>query len=129
MCFNIHPEHPTELIAEEDIKVKKYYQLKGSHYESPWQGHEVKVGELYTEPVYGEITRDICGHSTINKGFHSYQSDCNSKDSFYKSYHYSFPIECTIPKGTRYYYNPGEMEYVSQAILIGKPISKPINQI
>lgn len=122
MCFNIHPKHTTELIAQEDIKVKKYYHLGESHYESPWQNHKVEAGKLYTEPAYGEIKTDMFGYDIINKGFHSYDLEVNDRDSYYRSYHNSHPIECTIPKGTRYYYNPDDMEYVSEALLIGKPI-------
>lgn len=125
-----------EKIAEEDIKVRKYYAKvvleEFSVLVSPFMHHSVKEGERYTSENFGEVREyeGVWGGGkvqNIDNGFHSYERDSLISRETYKRFYHADPFECTIPKGTPYYYNPSHHEYVSRDIVIGTEIKQEID--
>lgn len=122
-----------EKIAEEDIKVRKYYAESGvDHLISPFMHDIVQRGEKYTSENFGKVREgeEPWSHKNvqlIDSGFHSYERDHPIPEDTYKKFYHANPIECTIPKGTPYYYNPDYHEYVSRDIVIGTEIKQEID--
>lgn len=122
-----------EKIAEEDIKVRKYYAKSGvDHLVSPFMYHIVQRGERYTSENFGEVREyeGVWGGGkvyNIDNGFHSYEYDSPISKDTYKKFYHAYPIECIIPKGTPYYYNPDHCEYVSRDLIVGAEIKEEID--
>ena len=118
MCFHVHPDHPTAKIAEKDITCYKVVEtVRGNNqykvkYISLYQGFIYERGKTY----FSEISRY---YNKIEEGVHSYTNLKTASE--YKRYGVVL-IECTIPKGSTYYYDPENEEYVSNQIKIIKTI-------
>jgi hypothetical protein len=133
MCW-ITQDIPVERVAREDIPVFKYVFTDDlrSYY---FKNYKYVIGEaLYAIlgipfPVIG-----FRGALSVGSGFHSYGTACIVKEydrslNVYppqKRYHigsYNLyklrRIECTIPKGSRYYVND-DLEYVSDKIIVNR---------
>ena len=140
MCFNIseNKRHINVKIARRNIPCYKLLEKDGRHYRSP------HYEELYFDnydPHYPknkvvEVRKkvknfQICSWGTersITQGLHSYsipsaaQSDlllANRRDLIYYSNSRRL-FKAYIPKGTKYYYNPVEKEYVSLELVVVK---------
>ena len=126
MCFYIHNDHKEVKIATETItcykRVKKagsinfgdnksYFKKKGwclNTLLSVYQYMPYRVKTLYEVNV-----RFPKNKFTISKGLHSYSTLKHTKwarDSF------EIILECKIPKGAKYFYNPERNEYVSNQL-------------
>lgn len=115
MCFEIHPDHAEVKIATEDITCYKVLRKINRRLLSPHQGERYFKKwsiKLFTIKKVSEFGRKIptC-NKYIYEGLHSYseysQATMNSNTN-YRSVH-----KAIIPKGTEYYYNPYDNEYVS----------------
>lgn len=117
MCFIIHKDYPSVQIAERDItcfKVLTHFKENGDT-ESPFrfETYFKKGGSSkYIIKKVKEFTyRFNSGfNDKIYKGLHSYSDLETAKlnADWYEEIH-----ESIIPKGTPYYYNPDDQEYVS----------------
>ena len=119
MCFLIHPKHQKVKIAEKDITCYKILRKIES---SPFDNNYLYISpcqhELYFKVDGKEVIKEVeefgkpALFPEINEGLHSYSSKKKAKDdcNFNKDYKIFRSI---IPKGTPYYYNPTEEEYVS----------------
>jgi len=117
MCFIISKD-PTESepkIATQDITCYKRMAvgkgLENKYYSCP-RAVRYKLGKLYKNKRFVKQAR--VGDTAITKGRHSYT------DLAYvmrMQRHGEGIVECIIPKGTEYYVNTANHEYVSLAII------------
>lgn len=113
MCFVVHRDFPSPLIAEEDIVCYKYLSIYSQedggvkYYYSPVQQFEYQVGEEYPE------VRLFVEGECIDEGYHSYTEEIHEGD---------VNAKFIIPKGSFYYHNPSWREYVSSRIKFVGPI-------
>ena len=114
MCFYIHQQHQEPLVATEDIVCYKAFVEKDypvvkdkTKLYSIVQLYPYDTDKRYALPEPLEIE-----DNTISKGFHSY---LDKKSRFWLEEIY---IECYIPKGANYYYNPIRKEYVSDELFV-----------
>lgn len=114
MCFEIHKKYLNVQIAKKDITCYKilnkeddgiiasivydevYFKKGGS---SEYVNKEVKEFSFNTD------------RTEINSGLHTYSSYVLAHHK--AKYHNKQMHKCIIPKGTKYYYNPDDQEYVS----------------
>ena len=82
---------------------------------SPIQQFLYNKEEKYTTELDTLMINGSKGNAIYN-GFHSYT---NPITAFKESYYDEFVMKCIIPKGSKYYINPVNHEYVSNMILIG----------
>lgn len=112
MCFYIHPEHQKKLIATEAITC--YKRLVVNHLRkkvSPYLLMQYKTRQIYSDKI-----GRICGiyRPTIKKGLHSYSTLRGVIGGV--EHLGGIIMECKIPKGAEYYYNPSKKEYVSNQL-------------
>lgn len=112
MCFFIHEKYSEAKIAEKNITC---YKIMRKNYKSFIRGFNYK-------PLLDKKTPTVnikVKNKYILKGYHSYS---NKKFTLSVIAHTKFLniIICTIPKGTKYYYDPKNKEYVSETIIIHK---------
>ena len=126
MCFTIHTSYSEPLIAEQDIKCYKNlsHYPKGDIY-SPYRSEQYfskknKVSFTIKEVDYFYIDTSFI-LSYISEGLHSYSTSQRAKQDLDKWDKTHLAI---IPKGTKYYYNPEDNEYVSLKLKVYK--STPI---
>lgn len=123
MCFNIDSNNPDKQIAEKDITCYKVmFKKDNNSYLSQFKSFEYKKDENY------EINKWSFGMpQSIEVGFHFHSNIETARDSlaFWNTCSIAPPeslnlviIECIIPKGSEYYHNPIEHEYVSNRIKI-----------
>ena len=55
----------------------------------------------------------------VNEGYHSYTT---KEEAIRRTFDKRIAVQCIIPKGTRYYCNPDDKEYVSETIIIQKKL-------
>jgi hypothetical protein len=121
MCFYIHQDHIDAKIAENDITCYKILtRKKNKDLVSPYIGSEVILGEKVEQKLerYG-FSIDIGIHSCS-----TFLSAVKRRFEMWAGTHCCEPgkkiiIKCIIPKGTKYYYNPEDKEYVSEAMIYG----------
>jgi len=116
MCFIIDEKHPDKKIATKSIMCYKVLKMVDNKLRSPYQNFSYKLGRKYTSRLGKE-----CGY--INKGLHSFSSKeaaLYERDDWYASKYIIFI--CKIPKGSEYYYNPTNQEYVSNQLIITKQL-------
>lgn len=127
MCFIIHPKHQKVKIAKKDITcykvvlpiLKAYYYNKFKYTLNQLTPKVRLIKHKYINLIL--FSKDYrIRTQEINKGYHSFTSLHTAKLRMYTFFPVSIILKCTISKGTRYYYNPTEKEYVSATIL---PIS------
>lgn len=120
MCFTVHSKYPSELTAKKDIKVWKVgtidKRVKTFH-PAYYFSYTYKKGQLQKEVP----TLVINSNNEIWKGYHSYETWWGAFESaigVWVSQGIWMKIKrFTIPKGSKYYYNPFRKEYVSNQII------------
>lgn len=115
------------LIAKKAIKVYKRFDLvgKSKQLESPFQGFRYVKGKLYSVKSFVFGFEDDWIHSRnntidgfniyVNEGLHSYVAPKLA----YTGTVATVVIECTIPKGAKYFYGKNG-DIVSNKLKIGK---------
>jgi len=144
MCWQaLNNRDKRERVSDEDITVFKVMRkIKDGMYSSYFMEYPYSLGKIY-EMNGLESHEGEDGYMTIEKGFHSYSSkECyiylpyNSHGQIYIQKQRTWElsavyddtynvciIECTIPKGSKYYRNYyGEI--VSDKIIINKEIPR-----
>ena len=127
MCFNVSRKHPDSLITQEDIICYKSSDTTKRRYKtfsSDYRRFDYKLGKVYRLMTSLEPTRKVelypeprfAESQVINQGFHSYIK-------IPTQYLNDRLVECIIPKGSTYYINPDENEYVSDQIIIKRYMS------
>lgn len=120
MCFFIHNVHKKVKIAEKPIRCwKRFDKWKEKNkwtYCSPYKGTEYQKNTLYYAKL-DRVKRVEVITARISKGIHSYSTRTEARK--YKEWD-EVIIECTIPVGAKYYYNPEDEQYVSDHLYIGK---------
>lgn len=112
MCFFIHPKHQDLKIATKDIVCWKRLEVTGKNIESPYQGTNYYIDSTKASPI------EVFGNS-IHVGLHSYSIREQARIKKRKTGRYNERIfKAIIPKGSKYYYNPGRNEYVSNKLKI-----------
>jgi hypothetical protein len=121
MCFIILPNHLHVKIAKRDIPCYKVLTITSwnKSLESPYYD-EIYFANGDTHPVIKEVEEFgfNWNHIKIEEGLHSYSTYNKAKlagRQFYKTIH-----KAIIPKGTEYYYNSIEKEYVSLKLKVWK---------
>ena len=116
MCFQIDYHHSTAKIAENDITCFKILMSGLDAVISPWYSLEYWKIEDCPEFVlmHSTIDEPDCNND-INRGLHSYATEAETQrhdwtgDAYYKA---------IIPKGSKYYYNSFNHEYVSDTLQV-----------
>ena len=114
MCFTITTP---EKIAKKDIgcyKLLDFAPHSKCDYRSAWFSSPYKLGEVYKTKSFGFDEED-----GIDKGRHSYSALSRARKVAWTG---DCIVKCLIPKGTKYYYNSGDKEYVSLAIKLVKEL-------
>lgn len=132
MIFFIHPKHTEAKIAQEDIIC--YKNLTLNYYKdlvSPlsenlyFKKNSMKssvtktTGKLYVDDLYVE------NYYVIRNGLYSYSTIEQAIEiSKLSRFTHKIPdqdvFHAIIPKGTKYYYNPDENEYVSTKLIVNQ---------
>ncbi len=123
MCFHIHNNHKEVKIAKKDITCYKLLVKRNPSdigiFISPYRNYEYNFNKKTLYKVNNFIktykTYDTISITDITKGLHSFSSIKGLKDKHWLST-YNIAFKCIIPKGTKYYYNPDDKEYVSLAL-------------
>ena len=137
MCWEIKSKNiPEAKVAKRDIKVIKI--VWEDDLTSMFKLFPYKVGNTYClegelKKVTTKINRGLY-QTTIDEGFHSYSTIVGTSQSrhggiYYTKVHREVTprlvlrrkgrlaiMECTIPMGAKYYYNPNTCEYVSDTL-------------
>lgn len=114
MCFYLHRALPEPQIATRSIRVWKRFNKK--NLKSPYRGFQYERDKEYslstdlTEKY--DFRMDV---RIITDGFHAYTS--RQKAENHRGL-IETVIECTVPKGSVYYWNPVRQEIVSNRIRI-----------
>ena len=113
MCFVISSKYPEEKIAGKDIVCYKRLERSTGGFLSPYQGKFYNLNKLYRSKL------ECSSCHTIDVGLHSYS--CKKRAKYCR-----VPGEVVtkgiIPKGSRYYYNSYNHEYVSNQIIVQEVI-------
>ena len=119
MCFHVHPDHREPKTATRSIRVWKRFETvrqapDGSTVMlSPYRAFPYHMGQEYSQagPLMPTAT-------TIERGFHSHDSLESALDRRDRTVDTDHVIECTVPKGATYYWNPDKNEIVSDRIVL-----------
>lgn len=123
MCFKILKNYTKRQIAKENIICYKILQasiwvdMNPIRFISMFRHFSYELNFEYTSP----LKIDRINHSEVHLGFHSYSTLDKAKKIFGGSRVFTL-VECIIPSGAKYYYNPDRCEYVSDKIIINKVI-------
>lgn len=109
MCFET-TKHQKPKIAKEDITCWKTLDRICNKYLSRIQDHEYVPGVL--QPHVKIRKEESWGDYEINEGYHSFTERPPLVSGILKMF--------IIPKGTRYYHNRSNKEYVSETIMMAK---------
>jgi hypothetical protein len=110
MCFVIDDDRPDEIIAIEDIVCYKFMDYYDNVLRSPYRDYKYEFNQEY---ILNDYLRNE--YERINEGYHSYtklrvcKDEANIKHTI---------VRCIIPKGSRYYINNFDNQYVSDHIII-----------
>jgi hypothetical protein len=123
MCFIVHPGYNKVSIALKDIPCwKLFFRIGGGYYRSIVQARLYKLGNLERAKKNLKVIRSLkIKEGGIWAGIHSFMEKDTAKNS---GWSYGVIVECIIPKGTKYFYNPKIKEYVSLAIILIKEVSQ-----
>jgi len=128
----IDSSNPTQKVAEKDIRCYKTLKCtRKNMFSSLYLGatydfNKSKIfkakrkKKLLTRLKVTREPRDIDSHGRIHSGIHTFSSLVNARDR--RDYGEAL-IRFIIPKGTRYYENSSDLEYVSLAIKFDKIIT------
>ena len=127
MCFYIHEDHQEIKIAEDNILCYKHFHYNTStHAVSSFEKFKYTFGELYVQvnlqwPL-NNVREKYDKIKVIEEGFHSYSElDAGTNEAIT----WGEPLhQCIIPKGSKYFYDPGRKQYVSNQIIIKEEIPK-----
>ncbi len=134
MCFQIHKRHLGEKTASRDITC--YKKLAIEFYSLPMTNKPITISKellpiikfrtpfrdvpvaLHKSPLKTAIIKVVPSpfvfeENRIENGLHSYSSIKKAMSATYKR---EVIVKCTIPKGSKYYYNPYSQEYVSNQL-------------
>lgn len=112
MCFYKHRDHEKVKIAKQDIKCYKLFETINLIYAvSICRGFKYRRNKKYK--VWFFKTQSF----EINRGFHSW-TKLEGRDRILRDDRRENYLECIIPKGAKYYYNPYDKEYVSNKIIV-----------
>lgn len=116
MCFEKSLIGKNSIVrkAQKNIKCYKLLRITGKKARSPYQ-HMIYFNSLtYQNKSIKSANFEFMHESKhyLYDGLHSY----SNKKYICKRYHKIF--EGYIPKGTRYYYNPIDHEYVSEKLIV-----------
>lgn len=118
MCFHVHQDHQQPKTATRSIRVWKRFR---PGLISPYLLFRYELGKEYrSEMVIKPRFNDSrCSFDpSIEQGLHSYSS---MRRAHYVSSFSQFTelvLECTVPKGSTYYWNPQMQEIVSDRLVI-----------
>ncbi len=112
MCFYIDPNNKKPKIAEKDIVCWKALIKTDGKYVSSWFSFEYEVNTLYSRGRFGWLDTAMIGY-----GYHSYSI---RGYAYIGRGHKETVRKFIIPKGTKYYYNSRDKEYVSLSIKMVK---------
>lgn len=116
MCFVINVKHSEEKIAKKDIVCYKRLCVYIDIFISPYLHYFYRLNILYRSELKPS------SDNTIDIGFHSYSCKKYATSRLIKD-RYEVLAKGIIPKGSRYYYNPDDHEYVSNQIIIQEVIN------
>ena len=117
MCFDT-TKHQKPKIATEDIICWKVIKSNGNAYHQNWHYKigdtqpRVKIRKVNHSEEYTSINEGY--DSYINEGYHSYTNIEKAKR--YRCWRSYIVGRFIIPKGTRYFHNKEEGEYVAEVI-------------
>ena len=115
MCFLIHNDHQVSQIATEDIVCfKRMIPFNHNILITPYRDFEYKIGKTYSAEF-----SDKLGIGIIEEGLHSYTNKERAK--LWKTSD-EIVVKCIIPKGSIYYFNPNDEEYVSNKLYVKKTL-------
>lgn len=125
MCFIVHPEYPDPLVTEQDIVCFKVgyeaeISLFGGYFTSEYRGYKYRLKRLQPLVELCLYNNTKTGTIEINKGYHSYHPLHPFAQSGFDATSKFCLVRCIIPKGSQYYYNPNDQEYVSDQIIAQK---------
>lgn len=122
MCFYVHKDHSKAKIAKEDIIVfKSIYENN----EAIFYDYQYEVG-IKNPRVKLKTHKTIYDNIVIYEGYHSYdlqQKTGYNGDPRVIERREKKEVNFIIPKGTKYYFNPDHLEYVSETIIMQDNIS------
>ncbi len=121
MCFTI--TKPEKIAKKDIVCYKTFYPLNAkakNDYRSPYYGALYSLGKTYTVKRFGKGYSHFDDTDIINEGIHSYSNLEDTKK--WEMCGDEVLVKCIIPKGTKYYYNWENKEYVSLAIKLIKEI-------
>lgn len=119
MCFIVHSDYPDPLVAEQDIPCfkigveAKVISGRGC-FTSEFRGYVYKLKKLQPEI---ELCPSEDYPRVINKGYHSFSPDHLMAQFPFSADSVYCLVKCIIPKGSQYYFNPHDLEYVSNQII------------
>lgn len=132
MCFSIHRKYGRKQIATADITVYKVLSIRyDGTLRSLYFGTRYVKKRLYDLGI--SLKRSRYDKNDIHAGFHSYSTInmttnnsplLNNNYKHNSNYDSNVPVICRIPKGSEYYYNPSDEEYVSNKIIIDRYLFK-----
>ena len=118
MCFTVHPYHPKAKVAKRDIVCYKAgYKYRGGRVFMPYfqMDYSYQLGK--TQPKVKLMPVRLSNEDlAIQAGYHSYSNKKELRG--WKSDPIVVSVKCIIPKGTEYYYNPEDREYVSETLVV-----------
>ena len=115
MCFVIHSDYKEPLIADKDITCYKVLEEEKEKLNSPFLGEVYFIKNEEETEVTKEVPKFLlCDQEKITEGLHSTLESALILDFSREVY------KAIIPKGTKYYYNPDDNEYVSLKLTVYK---------
>ena len=120
MCFIIDKDNPNGRIAEKDIMCYKTLysyintQLNARIFRSLFFDFRYVENELYELEKPKALVNE---NGLINRGFHSFTKVNTALNGLFAE---RVLVQCIIPKGSEYYVNNHNNEYVSNKIIIKK---------
>jgi hypothetical protein len=108
MCFYT-TKHQKPKFATEDIECWKYLNIDGSSF---FQYHKYVYGVVQPNISIRKNKGRRDNEYEIHEGYHSYVNYIAVPNGTSRK-----PSRFIIPKGTRYYHNINEQEYVSETII------------
>lgn len=122
MCFYVDKRYPDKKIADKDITCYKRllpYNGKKYKFKSPYQRYKYNLNILFESKI-GKI-ENYAYCAEINKGLHSYSTKTRAIEcSKQFGCNTEIILKGIIPKGSEYYYNPMNRQYVSNQLILTK---------
>lgn len=125
MCFIIRKGSEQFIIAKKDIVCYKVmFPISEKEVRSPYMLSVYTLGQRYSRPFAIKLSRPRRANDEISIGYHSYSTiDRALLETYYSNGTYCI-TKCIIPKGSTYFVDPYNKEYVSNSITIKENITK-----